>query len=248
MSAHASTGRQPSAGIAIFVKTPGLSSVKSRLWPALGRPAAETLYRRMAVSVAASLKPIPRTSLTRYWALAEDHPAARRHWRRLPTLLQGDGDLGTRMHAVQQALLQKHRAWLLAGADAVLLDARTHLRPALAWLAHPAPRLVFGPAEDGGFWLIGGNVALPLTVWQAPRYSSPDALADLLEALRSGPAPPEVLSLPPASDLDTIEDLPAACAGLMARRALRREQRRLQRQLVAIAAQRARASRAAPIR
>lgn len=221
----------PPAGIAIFVKTPGLSPVKTRLWPALGRPAALALYRRMASGVAASLKPIPRAVLTRYWAVAEDHPAARRCWRRLPSLLQGDGDLGARMHAVQRALLTRHRSWLLTGADAVLLDARRHLRPALDWLAQPAPRIVFGPAEDGGFWLVGGNLPLPPAIWQAPRYSSPHALDDLLEALRAGPAPPEALCLPPASDLDTIEDFPAACFGLGARTNLHREQRRLLRRL-----------------
>lgn len=247
MSARASTGRQPAAGIAIFVKTPGLSPVKSRLWPALGRAAAETLYRRMAASVAANLRPIPRAALSRYWALAEDHPSARRCWRRLPTLLQGEGDLGMRMHAVQQALLDRHRSWLLTGADAVLLDARLHLRPALDWLAQPVPRIVFGPAADGGFWLVGGNLPLPPAIWQAPRYSSPHALTDLLDALRNTPAPPEVLCLPPASDLDTIDDLPAVCAGLARHPSASREQRRLQRWLVAIAAPRRHASRAAPM-
>lgn len=223
--------RDPPAGIAIFVKTPGLSPVKSRLWPALGRKPAEVLYRRMAASVAASLRPVLRADLASYWAIAEDHPAARRCWRSLPALLQGDGDLGARMHAVQQALMRKHRSWLLTGADAVLLDARLHLRPALAWLAHPAPRLVLGPAEDGGFWLIGGNLPLPLDLWQAPRYSSANALADLLLRVRDGPTPSEVLQLPVASDLDTVDDLPAVRFGLDLRPALQRAQRRLRRRI-----------------
>lgn len=247
MPRHPPVSRHSSAGIAIFVKTPGLSPVKSRLWPALGRDAAESLYRRMAASVAASLRPISRAALTRYWAIAEDHPAAHRCWRTLPTLPQGDGDLGTRMHTLQQALLTRHRAWLLTGADAALLDARAHLRPALNWLAHPAPRIVFGPAEDGGFWLIGGNVPLPLVSWQTPRYSSPHALADFLAALSDSPTPPEVLRLTAASDLDTVADLPAVCGGLAGRRSRCRARRRLQRWLVAIAAQRDHASRAAPI-
>jgi glycosyltransferase A (GT-A) superfamily protein (DUF2064 family) len=219
------------AGLAIFVKTPGLSPVKSRLWPTLGRASAERLYRRMAAAVASSTRPVPRSALTCYWAVAEDHQAARRCWRRLPTLPQGEGDLGARMHAVQQELLLRHQSWLLTGADAVLLDARAHLRPALDWLAHPSPRIVFGPAEDGGFWLVGGNYPLPITVWQAPRYSSPHALADLLDALRTMPVPPEILSLPAASDLDSIEDLPAVCSELSARRGLHRERRRLLRRL-----------------
>ncbi|MCU0754292.1 MAG: glycosyltransferase [Xanthomonadales bacterium] len=225
---------QPSAGLAIFVKTPGLSPVKSRLWPALGRELAERLYRRMAAAVAGSARPLPRSELTRYWAIAEAHPLARRCWRTLPTLPQGDGDLGSRMHTVQQALRTRHRSWLLTGADAVLLHARNDLRPALDWLAHPAPRIVFGPAADGGFWLVGGNVRVPEPIWQHPRYSSPQALGDLLDALRNAAERPEVQLLPAASDLDTIDDLPAVLSGLRASRTLQREQRRLLRQLLAL--------------
>lgn len=215
------------AGLAIFVKTPGLSPVKSRLWPALGRAVAERLYRRMAAAVAASTRPIPRAALTRYWAIAEAHPAAQRCWRTLPTLMQGDGELGQRMHAVQQALLTRHRCWLLTGADAVLLDARTHLRPALDWLAHPTPRVVFGPAHDGGFWLVGGNVPLPLDLWLAPRYSSPHALGDLLDALRATSCAPEIHLLPAASDLDLVDDIGPIRTALTARRTLAPPQRRL---------------------
>jgi glycosyltransferase A (GT-A) superfamily protein (DUF2064 family) len=188
----------------------------------------------MAAAVASSIRPVPRSALTRYWAVAEDQAAALRCWRRLPTLPQGEGDLGARMHAVQQALLLRHRSWLLTGGDAVLLDTRAHLRPALDWLAHPAPRVVFGPAEDGGFWLVGGNVPLPLSVWQAPRYSSPHALSDLLDALRDSPGPPAVTLLSSSSDLDTIDDLSAVRAGLRARQTLQRERRRLLRQLNAL--------------
>lgn len=223
--------RDPPAGIAIFVKTPELSPVKSRLWPALGRKPAEVLYRRMAASVAASLRPVSRADLASYWALAEDHPAARRCWRSLPALLQGDGDLGARMHAVQQALMRKHRSWLLTGADAVLLDARLHLRPALAWLAHPAPRLVLGPAEDGGFWLVGGNCPLPLTVWQAPRYSTDQARSGLLQAVAQTDSPPTVLQLPAAVDLDHAADLDQVRSELTVRSDPHRAQRRLLRRL-----------------
>lgn len=221
--------RRTSAGLAIFVKTPGLSPVKSRLWPALGRDVAERLYRRMAAAVAASARPLPRAELTRYWAVAEDHPTARHCWHSLPTLPQGDGDLGSRMHHVQQGLLDRHRAWLLTGADAVLLDARRHLRPALDWLADPAPRIVFGPAADGGFWLAGGNIPLPLSIWQGPRYSSPHALGDLLGSLRSSAA--TISLLPTASDLDTIDDLPVVLGALQTNSRISRQGRRLLRRL-----------------
>lgn len=222
------------AGLAIFVKTPGLSPVKSRLWPALGQPVAERLYRRMAAAVGASAQPIARRALTRYWAIAEDHPATRRCWRRLPTLQQGDGELGARMHAVQQALLTRHRSWLLTGADAVLLDARIHLRPALAWLDQPAPRVIFGPAEDGGFWLIGGNVPLSLDVWSMPTYGTDQALLQIRGAIRSRYPNVEIGSLDAASDLDTEPDLWRVIEQMAGRRVLARPQRRLLHRLIAL--------------
>jgi glycosyltransferase A (GT-A) superfamily protein (DUF2064 family) len=224
------------AGLAIFVKTPGLSPVKSRLWPALGQPVAERLYRRMAAAVGASARPIAHRELTCYWAIAEDHPAARRCWRRLPTLRQGDGELGARMYAVQQALQTRHRSWLLTGADAVLLDARTHLRPALDWLDHPAPRVIFGPAEDGGFWLIGGNVTLSLDVWSMPTYSTDQTLIQIRAAIRSRYPSVEIGSLDAASDLDTEADLSRVIEQMACRPALARPQRRLLRRLIVLSA------------
>ena len=39
-------------GVAIFVKTPSLSAVKTRLWPGIGRRNAEALYLSSAQAVA----------------------------------------------------------------------------------------------------------------------------------------------------------------------------------------------------
>lgn len=143
-----------SGGAAIFVKTPGLSPVKTRLAAGIGAAAAEAWYQRAAAAVAAALQRVP--GLTVYWALAEPLADAAPAWPGLPQLEQGEGELGERMGRVHAALLQRHDYALLAGADAPQLDP-AQLELAAAWLSGDAARLVMGPALDGGFWLLGAN-------------------------------------------------------------------------------------------
>lgn len=163
-----------SGAIAIFVKTPGCSPVKTRLAAECGADYVEGWYRRAAAAVAA----VARTAQTRfgasaYWAVAEPEALARGMWAGLPSIAQGEGGLGERMARVHAQLVAHHGAAVLLGADApqVAVDA---VGEALHWIDDASPRLVIGPAHDGGFWLFGGNVAPPLQAWTAVRYSAPD--------------------------------------------------------------------------
>jgi uncharacterized protein len=143
-----------SGGAGIFVKTPGLSPLKTRLAAGLGSAAAEQWYRLAAEAVAATLRQVPE--LTPYWVVAEPDEHAGAAWRGLPRLAQGEGELGARMGRAHAALLERHDFALLAGADTPQLDPAT-LAAAAHWLSSDVPRLVMGPARDGGFWLIGAN-------------------------------------------------------------------------------------------
>lgn len=143
-----------SGGAAIFVKTPGLSPLKTRLAAGLGTTQAEQWYRLAAGAVAAVLARVP--NLTTYWAVAEQSADATGAWPGLPVLGQGEGELGARMGRVHAALLQRHPFALLLGADTPQLDPAL-LAEAVDWLSSEEPRLVMGPARDGGFWLIGAN-------------------------------------------------------------------------------------------
>ena len=68
--------------------------------------------------------------------------------------------------------LTRTGAVLLVGTDCPLLDA-DRLAHAAALLAHHDA--VLGPAEDGGYVLVGARRALPFT---AIRWSSPHAFGD----------------------------------------------------------------------
>ncbi len=192
-----------STALAIFVKTPGLSPVKTRLAESIGAAAAARFHRLGAAAVAA----VARTGMptvTPYWAVAEADPAATTAWPEFPIVYQGDGDLGLRMHRVYSELLERHGSVLLIGAD--IPQVRPwHLTQATARLADPAVGFVLGPAADGGFWLFGGNRLVRRRVWQSVRYSQPDTCTAFCRRLPEGGV---VATLPVLTDVDTVDDLP----------------------------------------
>lgn len=173
------------AGLAIFVKTPRYSPVKTRLAAGCGAVYAHGWYHRAAAAVAAVARvAAARHGVTPYWAVAEPEAIASGVWPGLPMLAQGEGTLGERMARVHATLVETHGAGLLIGADAPQLSADL-LGEASTWLMAPEPRLVLGPARDGGFWLFGSNVAPPLELWRSVRYSAGDTGRDLRAAMNA---------------------------------------------------------------
>lgn len=186
-----------SAAIAVFVKTPGLSPVKTRLAAAIGTDAALRVYRASIACVAESIR---HTSLQPYWAVAE--PDGTSHWGEWPVVLQSEGDLGARMRSVYQRLIQAHPAVILIGADAPAVSTEL-LMAAAASLDGPAQRVV-APASDGGFVLFGANVDLAHGRWSAVPYGAPDTMRQFLDQVgRELP----VHTLAVQQDLDTQADL-----------------------------------------
>jgi glycosyltransferase A (GT-A) superfamily protein (DUF2064 family) len=63
---------------------------------------------------------------------------------------------------------------------------------------------VLGPADDGGFYLFGGRPPLPRDVWTDVTYSAPTTMAELAARLEPRGT---VRRLPPAFDVDTVDEL-----------------------------------------
>jgi uncharacterized protein len=208
------------AGVAIFVRTPQRSPVKTRLAARCGPIYAEGWYRRAAAAVAAVAV---QAGLDAYWAVAEAEALADDVWRALPTLAQGDGGLGERMARVHAALVARHGAGILLGADTPQITAAL-LSDAAGWLRAASKRLALGPAHDGGFWLFGANVAPPLAAWTSVAYSIADTGRDFRAAL----APyGDWHTLPTLTDVDHATALPAVLTALAALDAPLPEQRAL---------------------
>ncbi len=174
--------------VAIFVKTPGLSPVTTRLARGMGGAHATKFHRRAAAAVGATAR-AAAPDVTPHWAVAEQDALAHPAWSAFPTLWQGDGDLGTRLDRVYAALLR---------------DAALTVR-------NGGPPYAMGPATDGGFWLFGGRAPVPPDVWHSVAYSRADTGARLAEALgRFG----SISWLPALADTDEALDLPALVSAL----------------------------------
>lgn len=207
--------------LAVFVKTPGLSPVKTRLAVKLGREAAETFYLTSARAVTAVVQAVSKLdAIQGYYAVAEQTALDHDYWRELPCLWQGEGGLGERMAHVYQTLSSEHDFVLLVGADIPQITTE-ELLAASAWLPHnEQARLVFGPSVDGGFWLFGGNCSVPQAIWTEVTYSVADTgtqffnkierLGEIkkLASLRDVDEPVDLMQLRQAL-LGLIEPLPA---------------------------------------
>lgn len=207
--------RENSAAVAIFVKTPGLSPIKTRLAATLGNVLAQEFYLHAVRATQAVVSRVATELpwVTPFWAVAEEAGLGHLLWNSYGRIWQGEGGLGERLGRTYEELRRTHRRVILIGADCPLLSP-THLRTALSLLADsPQPSrsparsdFVIGPATDGGFYLFGGNGPLPPSAWTSVPYSAPDTAERLEElASRSG----SVNKLAVLSDVDTEEDLRA---------------------------------------
>jgi uncharacterized protein len=116
-----------------------------------------------------------------------------REARRRGALPQGRGDLGQRMRRAMTAC--RPGPVVLVGTDIPGLTA-THIAQAFRVLGRRD--LVFGPAADGGFWLVGARHRMPR--FENVRWSTRHALADTLAKL------PKSLSVGFAATLDDVDD------------------------------------------
>jgi rSAM/selenodomain-associated transferase 1 len=162
----------------LFLRVPRLGQGKRRLARDVGDLAAVRFERLMIARL------LRRLGRDRRWrlvvALTPDHlRLGLRHCRRPATIGQGKGDLGQRM---QRAIAARPPGpAILVGADIPGLAA-AHI--AIAFGALGDHDVVFGPAEDGGFWLVGARRSPRLPrLFDRVRWSSPETLADTLAAL-----------------------------------------------------------------
>ncbi|MEO5559023.1 MAG: DUF2064 domain-containing protein [Dokdonella sp.] len=191
------------AALAIFVKTPGSSPVKTRLAASIGVPAARR-FHQLAAAATAEVARACEPWLKPYWAIAEADPAAVTAWPGFASLHQGEGDLGERLHTVYAQLQARHGRVLLIGADAPQLTVES-LQRALTVLDDVHTPFAIGDASDGGFWLFAGCAQIPREVWTRVRYSQAQTASDLRQQLSPHGAVGAVGGL---TDVDNIEDLP----------------------------------------
>jgi rSAM/selenodomain-associated transferase 1 len=182
--------------LVVFARAPALGTGKRRLARDIGDLAALRFERRMLARLLRRLRRDRRWHLR--LAVTPDHARHRKRlWPRgIPIAGQGSGDLGERMRRALAACPPGPA--LLIGTDIPALGPG-HIAEAFRLLGHY--EIVFGPAVDGGFWLVGArrSPCLP-PLFGKVRWSGPHALADVLANL-----PPHV-SVGFAARLEDVDD------------------------------------------
>lgn len=197
--------------VIIFAKAPRMGLSKTRLAAGIGATQAWRIKRALDARTCRVARD-PRWS-TRLAVAPEKDLKARfpGAWPDgLARLGQGRGDLGRRMARALATFGAGAggRPVLIIGSDAPDLRA-TDLDRAFAALRRAD--IVFGPAVDGGFWLIGAGPRLARRLTLRPvRWSSPHALADTLLTL---PVGARVARLRTLADVDDAASLRAAGGG-----------------------------------
>jgi len=184
--------------LVIFAKEPRLGRVKTRLGRDIGAVAAWRFYRHMLFALARRLGRDPRFETV--IACAPDTALSRGGvWPKgVGRIAQGRGDLGRRMQRTFDTL--PPGPVVIVGADIPGIAA-DDIDDAFAALG--ATGAVFGPADDGGYWLVGLKRRPRIAkIFAAVRWSGPHALADTLANLKNVP----VSTLETLNDVDNGKD------------------------------------------
>ena len=197
--------------VAVMVRFPVPGRAKTRLVPALGEEGAARLHHDLAAHCVSRLRPL---MVAGEWTVEVDLDSgsirdARRWLGTWPRYaMQPDGDLGVRLGAALNRALRKGAGCaFVVGSDCP--DARPiHVRRALALLNESD--VVIGPAEDGGYWLLGVRAsaaerALP-ALFERIGWGGEHVLERTLECARA--AGVTVALADTLADIDRPEDLP----------------------------------------
>jgi hypothetical protein len=191
----------------IFLKHPAPGAVKTRIAKTIGDERAADLYRSWIGRILGVLQSLrPSTSLVGVHAGAAATAFA--EWDHLVDdwWPQPDGDLGRRLaDGFVRAHRLAHRV-IAIGADCLEIE------PALvddAFERLNSVQVVFGPAADGGYYLIGVAGDQP-GLFDQVRWSDPETLADHLKRCRELGL--SAALLPMRNDIDTWEDWVRYCA------------------------------------
>ena len=178
--------------VIVFARAPRLGTVKRRLAADIGDRAALHFHTATLTALLRDLKACRRFDV----ALAVTPDDARFPLPvRVRRIGQGSGDLGRRMSRT----LRRHRRVALIGCD--IPQARSaDVRAAFRRLG--TADAVFGPATDGGYWLIALGPRRPADLFGTARWSTEHALRDTLERFRRH----RVGFIRHLSDVDTAAD------------------------------------------
>lgn len=191
--------------IAVMAKAPQAGQVKTRLVPPLSQEEAADLYRCLLLDKLLQISQLPGVDSYVAYTPGEAGPLMRELAPQSFTLIpQSGSDLGDRLHRLSAILLEKgHPGVMIVDSDTPTLPT-AYLLEAIERLQSKITDLVLGPAEDGGYYLVG--LKRPCrALFDGIQWSSPSVLTETLQ--RASAQRLRVATLPSWFDVDTADDL-----------------------------------------
>ena len=190
----------------VFTRTPVPGRVKTRLIPAIGAERAAKLHRAMlwrtvATATAAAVGPVGL-----WCSPAVEHPCIAQMQREfdLDVQRQQGADLGERMHHALRTRAGDAAGAVLVGTDCPFLQVGDLHRA--AGILRDGDDAVIGPAEDGGYYLIGVRDS-DMAVFSGVRWGSDHVAAATRQKFRN--LGWRWRELATRQDVDRPADLPA---------------------------------------
>ncbi|MBX7492153.1 TIGR04282 family arsenosugar biosynthesis glycosyltransferase [Qipengyuania sp. 1NDW9] len=181
--------------LSIFARLPVPGQVKTRLVPAVGEEGAARIYARLLAHTVEVAKESGLDFELRVTG-GEVEAFHSLFGSNVAVVDQGGGDLGAKMARVEAPAL-------LIGSDCPGISVPL-LQAAAGALDDR--RVVLGPANDGGYYLIGFTEPVPF-LFEDMEWSTPKVLPETLTRLAERGYGPAIL--PELADIDTGEDLAA---------------------------------------
>ncbi|MCK5667123.1 MAG: TIGR04282 family arsenosugar biosynthesis glycosyltransferase, partial [Thiotrichaceae bacterium] len=189
--------------IIIFARQPIIGQVKTRLIPVLGELGATQLYTRLldhAINnvLAAKICPLeicitPESDM--------DYFFSQYNRQKLTLSRQSQGDLGDRMYQAMHLALQNYSKVILIGSDCPFISRAVLVQSVTTLNNHD---MVFSPASDGGYVLIGAK-NISAAVFENIQWSSEHVMSQSRQRLSAEQISWKELSV--QHDIDVAADL-----------------------------------------
>tara|TARA_B100001059_G_scaffold115313_1_gene115604 strand:+ start:276 stop:875 length:600 start_codon:yes stop_codon:yes gene_type:complete len=184
--------------IIVFVRTPELGKVKTRLARAIGDQAALTIYKLLLKHTATVLHELSFDKVVYYSEKIENND----FWEAslFEKKLQKGADLGERMQqAFETAFDRGYKKVLIIGSDLFELTSTLIISALEALETYD---ISIGPSLDGGYYLLGMKELHP-AVFKNKKWGANSVLKNTLRDLKQQ----NVKLLEALNDIDTFEDL-----------------------------------------
>jgi len=187
----------------IFLKSPIEGNCKTRLIPLLGQKKATEFYKSLVIQLFQQINSLQNTDIAVYCYPDTRHSFIQQLHNTLNISLycQQGNSLGEKMYNALQHSLQSYSQSLLIGTDCPVINT-AYLETAFASLNDHD--IALGPAEDGGYVLIGGN-KISADIFDNIDWSTDKVLQQQLSNCRD--AGYTTYQLNTLWDIDTPQDL-----------------------------------------